>query len=139
MTHKQIHEIYQSHPGIGLVSARTLANELGDMSQFKNERCLYSYTGLTPSEHSSGERRQLGHITHQGKAILRKILIQAAWIAIKYDESLALIYARISITAGKRNAIVGVARRMIGRLRACLRKNELYAIPKDADIDTIDA
>lgn len=135
----EIHMIYESHPGIGLVSARTLANELGDMSQFKNEKCLYSYIGLTPSEHSSGDHRQLGHITHQGKAILRKILIQAAWIAIKHDESLNQIYTRASVTAGKHNAIVGVARRMIGRLRACLRKNELYVIQKDADIVTIDA
>jgi transposase len=48
--------IYRSAPGIGPLSARILSNELGDLSQFANERQLFSYTGLTPSEHSSGEK-----------------------------------------------------------------------------------
>jgi len=47
-------KIYRSAPGIGPLGARILANELGDMSQFNNERQLFSYTGLTPGEHSSG-------------------------------------------------------------------------------------
>ena len=47
---------YRSAPGIGPLTSRILANELGDMSQFANERQLFSYTGLTPSEHSSGVR-----------------------------------------------------------------------------------
>lgn len=52
---KSIQAIYESVPGIGLLHARQLANELGDMRQFRNEKKLFSYTGLTPSEHSSGE------------------------------------------------------------------------------------
>ncbi|WP_235112712.1 transposase [Acaryochloris sp. 'Moss Beach'] len=39
---------YRSAPGVGPQSARVLSNELGNMSQFKNERQLFSYTGLTP-------------------------------------------------------------------------------------------
>lgn len=37
--------LYRSVPGIGPIAARTLANELGDMSQFGNERQLFCYTG----------------------------------------------------------------------------------------------
>ena len=51
---------YRSSPGIGPLSSRILSNELGDMSQFKNERELFSYTGLTPSEYSSGENIPTG-------------------------------------------------------------------------------
>ena len=65
--------IYRSVPGIGALSARILATELGDMSQFSNVKGLYSFMGLTPSEYSSGEHKRLGHITHQGRPILRKI------------------------------------------------------------------
>ena len=39
---------YRSSPRIGSLSSRILSNELGDMSQFNNERELFSYTGLTP-------------------------------------------------------------------------------------------
>lgn len=72
---QEIHNIIQSAPGIGLLGARIISNEIGDMSQFTHIKHLYSFTGLTPSEYSSGENRRQGHITRQGKAILRKILV----------------------------------------------------------------
>ena len=52
--------IYRSAPGIGPLWSRILSNELGDLSQFANERQLFSYTGLTPSEFSSGDTVALG-------------------------------------------------------------------------------
>ena len=80
---------YRSAPGVGPLSARILSNELGDMSQFKNERQLFSYTGLTPSEYSSGENIRKGHITRQGNSRVRAVLIEIAWRAIEKDRSLA--------------------------------------------------
>ena len=118
--------LYRSVPGIGPVAARTFANELGDMSQFKNERQLFSYVGLTPSEHSSGDRIRQGGISRQGKPIFRKILVQSAWKAIGLDENLAQIFNRISAKAGKKKAIVAVARHLIGKTRACIRTGSLY-------------
>jgi transposase len=38
---------YRSVPGVGAISARVLANELGDLSSFANERQLFGYTGFT--------------------------------------------------------------------------------------------
>lgn len=118
--------IYQSAPGVGPIVARTLANELGDMKQFSNERALFSYTGLTPREYSSGEHRRLGHISQQGKPILRRMLVQAAWVAIEQDESLKEVYERISKKAGAKRAIIAVGRRLIGRIRACISKGSSY-------------
>lgn len=121
---------YRATTGIGCTSARVLANELGDLQQFKNERQLYSYIGFTPSEHSSGEHTRQGHITKQGKPIVRKILVQASWVAIRYDKGLQEIYERLAIKSGAKRAIVAVARRLIGRIRACFRKGELYKAQK---------
>jgi transposase len=118
--------VYLSVPGIGAIHARQLCNELEDMKQFTNERKLFSFTGLTPSEHSSGENKRLGHVTRQGRSVLRKILTQAAWVAIKRDESLKEIFERIAKTAGKKRALIGVARRLIGRIRSCLLNGCLY-------------
>lgn len=122
--------MYQSASGIGRTSARVLANELGNLQQFKNERQLFSYIGLTPSEHSSGEHTRQGHITKQGKPIVRKILVQSAWVAIRHDKELQVIYERIAAKSGAKRAIVAVARRLIGRLRACFRSGELYRVEK---------
>jgi transposase len=117
---------YRSVPGVGPIAARTLANELSDMSRFRNERQLYSFLGLTPSEYSSGENRRLGHISRQGSARLRWILTEAAWRAIKKDPRLGEDYRRIAARAGNKRAIVAIARRLAGRMRACFRKNEDY-------------
>lgn len=123
--------IYRSVPGIGPTAARVLANELGDMSHFPNERTLFSYTGLTPREHSSGEHRRLGHISRQGKPILRKTLVQSAWRAIKCDKDLGEIYKRISEKSGAKRAIIAVARRLVGRIRACIKKGCAYRSDKE--------
>ena len=117
---------YQSASGIGPTNARILANELEDLQQFKNERQLFCYLGFTPSEHSSGEHTRQGHITKQGKPLLRKILVQAAWVAVRYDKELQTIYERIATKSGAKRAIVAVARRLIGRIRACFRTGELF-------------
>jgi len=123
--------IYQSAPGIGPHNARVLANELADMHQFKNEKQLFSFTGLTPSEHSSGEHKRQGHITRQGRPVLRMVLVQAAWVAIEHDTALLRIYERISKTAGKKRAIIGIARRLIGRIRSCFVNGTLYEYDKE--------
>lgn len=125
---KAIDGVYQAASGIGCTSARVLANELGDLQQFKNEGQLFSYIGFTPSEHSSGEHTRQGHITKQGKPIVRKILVQAAWVAIRHDKELQSIYERIAAKSGAKRAIVAVARRLIGRIRACFRTGELYRV-----------
>ena len=121
-------KIYRSAPGIGSVSARILANELGDMSQFKNERQLFSYTGLTPSEYSSGENIRRGHISRQGNSRVRAILVEIAWRAIKKDKALATFFERLYPSVGKKRAIVAVARKFIGRIRAAFRQGQSYRL-----------
>lgn len=127
-TDKTIHFLYTSVPGIGLIHARELANELGDMSQFQNEKKLFSFTGLTPTQHSSGDNIRLGHISRQGSSILRKVLVEASWVAIAKDPSLREVYDRLSQRGGSKRAIVGVARRLVGRIRSCLLNGTPYEI-----------
>ena len=127
---------YRSAPAVGPISARVLANELGDMSQFKNERQLFSYTGLTPSEHSSGDTVRKGSITKQGNAHLRGILIEIAWRARAKDPDLARHYDQLSTRMGGKRAIVAIARKLIGRIRAAFRKGELYQTNYQGDLAT---
>ncbi len=123
---EHVEATYRSVKGVGKTASRILANELGDMSQFPSERNLFSYTGLTPSEYSSGEHIRKGHISRQGKPILRSTLIQCSWVAIRYDEGLKQAFERIAKRAGAKRAIVAIARKLIGRIRACFRTGELY-------------
>src|SRR5499427_8983623 len=120
--------VYRSVPGIGEVVARTLATELGDMTRFANERALLSYTGLTPSEYSSGASIRRGHISRQGVSRLRHVLVETAWRALPGDPILHAMFERIAATRGKQRAIVAIARRLIGRIRACFRHGTTYAV-----------
>jgi transposase len=120
--------LYRTIPGIGRISARVLANELFDMNQFKNEKALFSYVGLTPTESSSGDKIRRGHISRQGKSMLRKILVEAAWVAIKKDRELKAYYAQLFARAGGKKAIVAVARKLIGRARAIFKTGEVYRL-----------
>jgi transposase len=123
---EELERVYRSAPGIGKVHARVLANELEDMRHFSNEKHLSSFTGLTPSEHSSGEYKRLGHISRQGRSLVRKTLILAAWQAIKKDPSLQITFEGIAARVGKKRAIVAIARKLIGRIRSCFKSNTLY-------------
>ena len=69
----------QAFRGIALVSAVTIAAEVGDLRRFATAGQFMSYVGLVPSEDSSGERRRQGSITRAGNGHLRRILVEAAW------------------------------------------------------------
>lgn len=126
---ESVEKIYRSVPGIGPISSRVLSNELGNLSErFANERALFSFTGLTPAEHSSGDSIHKGRISRQGSSRIRKYLVEIAWRAIEKDPALKEIFARIAKTRGKKRAIVGIARKLIGRIRACFRQGCVYQI-----------
>ena len=65
--------------GIDTVTAFALVVEAGVFSRFKNARSFSGWLGLTPSEHSSGERVSRGGITKAGNSHLRKLLVEASW------------------------------------------------------------
>lgn len=124
-----LEKVYRSVPGIGNISARVLSNELGNLAErFHNERALFSFTGLTPSEHSSGGHVHKGNISRQGSSRVRKYLTEIAWRAIGKDEALGEIFNRIAKTRGKKRAIVAIARKIIGRIRSCFRQGCLYQL-----------
>lgn len=69
----------QALRGVALISAVTIASEIGAVSRFQTARQLMGYAGTVPSENSSGQRIRRGGITKSGNAHLRRILGEAAW------------------------------------------------------------
>ncbi|HEY3033837.1 MAG TPA: IS110 family transposase [Streptosporangiaceae bacterium] len=65
--------------GIGHLNALTLAAEVVDWRRFASARAFMGYTGLVPSEYSSGERTRRGHVTKAGSEPVRTALTEAAW------------------------------------------------------------
>ena len=65
--------------GVDRLTAVTLLAELGDLRRFPTARQFMAYLGLTPSEHSSGGKRQTGAITKTGNGAVRRLLTESAW------------------------------------------------------------
>jgi transposase len=106
-----------SLPGVGVLTAMELLVELGDITRFDRAEHVAAYIGLTPSEYSSGAQVRRGHISRCGKAAVRSRLVEASWVAIRFDRQLADVYHRIRARQGGKRAIVAVARRLLLRVR----------------------
>ncbi len=74
--------------GVGLITAMTLLLEIFDFGRFRCAEQFASCLGLTPAQYSSGEKARLGHITRQGNAHLRAVLVESAWTVIRHDPHL---------------------------------------------------
>ena len=114
--------------GVGLLTAMVFLTEIGDMRRFSNRRQVGSFLGLVPSMRESGEESdRKGHITREGSARMRKILCQASWVRIIYDEGEARVYERIVGRNPKHKKIAIVA---------CMRRLGIlmWHLAKDAQI-----
>lgn len=106
----------QTHPGVGPITALTFVLTLGDPTRFPSSKKLASYLGLIPSEDSSGGKQRLGHISKQGNALLRGLLVEAAHVAVQREAELGRCYRRLAMRKNRSIAIVAVARRLAVRL-----------------------
>ena len=104
MTHRQ---------GVATLTAMTYLVEMGDVNRFNNRQQVGSYLGLVPTSDESGQQNnRKGHITRMGPARIRKVLNQAAWACLAFDEELRAWYTPLAKRRGKKIAIVAVMRRL---------------------------
>jgi transposase len=64
--------------GIAELTALTLAAEVTDWHRFPTARAFMGFTGLVPSEYSSGARTRRGSLTKAGPQGVRTALVEAA-------------------------------------------------------------
>jgi transposase len=68
-----------AYRGVGQLGALAVAAEVGDWRRFAHAAGFMAFTGLVPSERSSGESVWRGHITRTGSKHLRFQLVESAW------------------------------------------------------------
>jgi transposase len=116
-----------THPGVGPNTALGMVLTLGPVERFRTAKQVSSYLGLIPREHSSGGRQRLGHISKQGNALMRFLLVEAGQTAARIDEGLRRQYRRWSLRIGRIRAKVAVARKLATKLYWMLRTGKRYA------------
>lgn len=77
--HAPMIQSLQVFRGISVITATSLVAEIGSFQRFRSARSFMAYTGLVPSEYSSGGSRRQGRITRTGNGHVRRLLIEAAW------------------------------------------------------------
>jgi len=115
-------------PAIGLLSAMTLLTELGDINRFQKQDHLYSYCGLTPDCHSSGDMERIGKVSRRGNIFIKTVLIECAWVAVRKDPALLLYYKQQIGRMDRNKVIIKVARKLLNRIRYVLKNKVAYQI-----------
>lgn len=82
-------------PGVGRKTAEALVTALDDPHRFKNSRQVSAYIGMVPRQYQSGETNRLGRITKRGPVLLRTMLLECAWVSIRYNAWAKATFERI--------------------------------------------
>jgi len=116
-------QLLETTPGVGRRTAEVVAAYLDEPKRFSNGREVSSYSGLVPRQYQSGELDRRGRITRRGPKLLRKLLVEAAWCALRYNAWARGVVERISRgqKTRKKQAIIALARKLLVRLWAMLR------------------
>ncbi len=117
-------------PGVGPVTAYTIASEIGDIGRFASPKKLTRYTGLCPLVRQSGNRDVRGALAKTGPKYLRWALIEAATHAARdprYRDRYERNKRRLGRGRGAKVARVDIARQLAEAIWHVLTKNEPFA------------
>jgi len=105
-----------THPGVGPLTALAYVLIIGTPSRFARGKQIGTYAGMIPSEESSGDKQRLGHISKQGNALLRFLLVEAAQAAARVNPEWRRRYIHLAMRRHKSIAKVAMGRRLAVRL-----------------------
>jgi transposase len=99
------------------------AIEQGDPRRSANCKQVSANAGLVPRQYQSGACDRRGRITRRGPRTLRKLLVECAWVMLRYNAWARAVYQRLTHggKTRKKQAIVALARKLLVRCWAMLR------------------
>jgi transposase len=118
--------------GVGPRLAEAVVLHVGeDPRRFRTGAQLANYAGLVPKLLESGRASRLGHITRRGPALLRSLLVEAAWMVWRLNDWAKAFVEKVSRGGrGRRKlAIVALARKVLILLWGMLKSNKPFREP----------
>lgn len=113
-------------PGIGLITAAVIYAETGGLDRFDREKEVVCYAGLAPRTFQSADNCRHGRIGKDGPPIMRRCLVQAAWVAVRCNELIAKRFEQYRRSRSKKKAIVKLAAKMLGWAWAMEKKTTTF-------------
>lgn len=115
--------LLRSISGVGPRLAEAVVTMFDNPHRFRTAGQVSSYIGMVPKQFDSGETERSGRITRHGNRLVRSLLVEVAWCALRHNPWARETYKRIS--GGKKSrkkiAVVAVARKLLVRCWALLR------------------
>jgi transposase len=115
--------LLRSIGGVGPRLAEAVVTMFDGAHRFRTAGQVSSYIGMVPKQFDSGETERSGRITRHGNRLVRSLLVEVAWCALRHNPWARETYQRIS--GGKKSrkkiAVVAVGRKLLVRCWAMLR------------------
>jgi transposase len=99
----------RSIPGVGVRTAEAVAAYIDDPHRFRHAKAVGRYFGLVPCQDQSGDKNRLGHITREGPSVVRRLVAEAAWQAVRRSPAVRAYFERAQRGDPQRKKIALVA------------------------------
>lgn len=121
-------------PGVGQVLSATILSETGPITRFGSPKALGRFTGLTPSDRSTGGEQIHGPMTREGSPHLRWALTQAVMhcCLARHNPHLAVkewVQAKAK-KLGRKKALVAGARKLAEAIWRLFHWGEVFDVTK---------
>ncbi len=119
-------QLLRTIPGVGRCTAEVIVAHLDDANRFETAGQVSAYAGLVPRQFPSGETDRRGRITRRGPGLLRKVLVEAAWLMQRYNPWATALFKRLSrgVKVRRKPSLVVVARKLLVRCWAMLKNGK---------------
>src|SRR5262249_43415397 len=97
--------------------------------RFPNAKAVGRYFGLVPCQDQSGDRNRLGHITREGAPVVRQLLAEADWQALRRSPTVRAYFQRTQREDPQRKkiALVATAHSLVRAMWAMLRHGTIWS------------
>jgi transposase len=118
----------RSIPGVGLRTAEAVVAFLDDPHRFRHAKAVGRYFGLVPCQDQSGDKNRLGPITREGPAVVRRLVAEAAWQAVRRSPTVRAYFERTQRGDPQRKkiAVVATAHYLVRVMWALLKRGTVW-------------
>jgi len=118
----------RSIPGVGIRTADAVAAFVDDPHRFRQAKAIGRYFGLVPCQDQSGDKNRLGHITREGASVVRQLVAEAAWQALRRSPTVRAYFERVQRGDPQRKkiALVATAHYLVRVMWALLKRGTVW-------------